>query len=64
MNRKLVRSYSFDEREVHEALIGALRAKDIPAPQYVADTPTTKWSRQSDGRILVEWTDDDDVQLF
>lgn len=62
MNRKLVRDYFFSDREVCEALIAALKVKDIPAPQYVGDTPDTTWTKESNG-IRVQWTDEGDVDL-
>lgn len=62
MNRKLDRSYYFNAREVAEIVIAHLRAKDIPAPGYVGDTPTCKWVIDDQG-IRVTWTDEDQVEL-
>lgn len=56
MMRTIVRTYTWDPREVAEALIAQLRAKDIPPPDFVADTNDTKWTMGSDG-VTVEWTD-------
>lgn len=60
MERKIVRTYAFSDREVNEALIAFLKAKDMQAPSYVADTPTTKWIKEPMG-IRVEWTDEDEM---
>ena len=62
MMRKLVRTYSFSDREIREALIQALNRKDRPAPQYVGDTPTCKWIKEEAG-LTVEWTDEDEIDL-
>jgi len=61
MVRRIDRSYTFTEREVAEALIAWLKSKDMPAPQYVADTPCTKWRRLDGGGLSVEWTDESEM---
>lgn len=63
MKRSIVRTYVFSEREVHEALIAMLKAKDVPAPGYVADTPNCKWTWRRNSIIECVWTDSDEVQL-
>jgi hypothetical protein len=62
MIRKIERTYVWSHREVAEALIQQLRAKDIPAPQYVADTNNTKWEFGASG-VTVEWADEDTPDL-
>lgn len=64
MNRRISRTYTWTKNEVAEALVAQLRAKDIPAPQYVGNAGTTKWTPSPDGSMTVEWTDEDtaDVQ--
>jgi hypothetical protein len=62
MMRKLVGTYSFSDREIREALIKSLKANDRPAPQYVGDTPTCKWTKEVAG-LTVEWTDEDEMDL-
>lgn len=63
MMRTVVRTYTWDKREVAEALIAQLKAKDIPAPGYVGDTKDTKWTTDSAGGITVEWTDAGEVDV-
>ncbi len=60
MERRIVRSYSFTDRDVREALIAWLKAKDMPAPIYVGDADTTKWKTEPAG-ISVEWTEQDEI---
>ncbi|WP_398480911.1 hypothetical protein [Tardiphaga sp.] len=62
MNRKIVRTYKFSDREVNEALIAMLKARDIQAPQYVGETPCTTWIKEPDG-IRVEWSDETDLDI-
>ncbi len=47
--RKIDRTYTFSERDVREALIAAMKKKDLQAPQYVGNTPSTTWTTASDG---------------
>ena len=60
MQRKIVRSYSMHDRDVHEAIIAWLKSRDMPAPQYVADTPCTKWIKEPAG-LTIEWTVEDEI---
>ena len=61
IERSIIRTYSLPIREVHEAVIVYLKAKDMPAPSYVADTPDTKWSATPDGGVKVEWTETNEI---
>lgn len=63
MMRTVSRTYTWDHREVAEALITQLRAKDIPAPCYVANTNDTKWTVDGSGNVTVEWTDSGKVDV-
>lgn len=63
MNRKIARSYFFSDNEVNNILMAALRAKDIPAPGYIDNAGTTKWTKEPMG-IRVEWTDEDNDVEF
>ena len=62
MVRKIERSYAFSDREIREALLGWLRAKNIPSPTYVGDTPDCKWIKE-EGGLRVEWTEEDEIEL-
>lgn len=62
MNRCIRRHYTFSDRDVREILIEWMKGKDLPRPSYVGDTDTTKWTTLADG-ILVEWTEDDQVDV-
>lgn len=62
MNRRVVRSYFFTDNEVNSALIDMLKAKDIPAPDYVGNAGTTKWTKEPNG-IRVEWIAEDKVEV-
>lgn len=62
MEVKIVRTCSFSDREVNEALIAWLKSKDRPAPGYVGDTPTTKWIKESHG-ITVEWKEELETEV-
>jgi hypothetical protein len=62
MNRRIVRSYYWTTHEVAVALVAQLKLKDVPAPEYVGDTKTTKWIIDSSG-VRVEWTDEGEVEL-
>lgn len=64
MNRRVTRNYSFDVREVREALIGLLHAKDLPAPAHVVNNAQTGWTYADNGDIHVEWSEIDDVDLI
>jgi len=43
---------------VNEALVEDLKARGLPAPQYVGSTDSTKWFKEADG-IRVEWSEAD-----
>jgi hypothetical protein len=62
MVRKIERTYSLSDREVNEAILAWLKAKDMPVPGYVGDTPTCKWIKEPSG-IRIEWTDEGNVEL-
>jgi hypothetical protein len=64
MIRKIARTYTWTNKEVAEALIAQLRAKDIPTPQYVGNAGTTKWTPMADGSMTVEWTDEDTADVL
>lgn len=61
IERSVVRSYSLPIREVREAVIAYLKAKDMPTPKYVGDTPDCKWTNTLDGGVAVEWTEKDEM---
>lgn len=63
MNRRISRTYTWTKNEVAEALCAQLRAKDIPAPQYVGNAGTTKWTSMANGSMTVEWTDEDRAEV-
>lgn len=63
MNRKIIRTYTWSKNEVAEALVAQLKARDVPAPTYVGNAGTTKWTPMADGSITVEWTDQDTTDL-
>jgi len=60
MERCIVRSYSIPTREIREAIVAYLKAKNMPAPAYVADTPNCKWTDLPAG-VKVEWTEQDEM---
>lgn len=60
MERRIQRTYAFNDREIREALIAWLKSKDMQAPSYVGDTPDTKWTKESAG-LRVEWFEADEV---
>jgi hypothetical protein len=62
MKRSITRSYIFSEGDVREALLAWLRAKDLPTPKYIGNTPDTDWAVYDDGGIRVEWTEEDEVE--
>lgn len=62
MVRRVVRTYSFNDREIREALIAWLNKKDIPSPGYVGDTPTCKWVKEPAG-MTVEWTEEGEIEM-
>ena len=61
IERNIARSYSLPIREVREAICTYLKAKDLPVPMYVGDTPDCKWSATPDGGVKVEWTEKDEL---
>lgn len=61
IERNVVRTYALPIREVREAIIAYLKAKNMPTPSYVGDTSDTKWSATQDGGIRVEWTEKDEM---
>lgn len=61
IERNVVRTYSIPIREVREAVIQYLKAKNMPTPIYVGDTPDTKWSSTLDGGLQVQWTEKDEM---
>ena len=63
MMRKISRSYTWSRQEVAEALCQQLRARDIPAPTYVGNAGTTKWTPMADGSMMVEWTEEDKAEV-
>lgn len=63
MNRSIRRKYGFTQPEIREILLWWMKQKDLQRPQYVGDTGTTCWSTTSDDGILVEWVDDDQIDL-
>lgn len=62
MVRKIERSYAFSDREIREALLAWLKVKDIPAPQYIGDTPNCKWIKEDAG-LRVEWTEEGEIEM-
>jgi hypothetical protein len=60
MTRTIQRTYKFSQEDVRNALCEFLRKRDIQSPQYIGNTPCTKWSINSDGSQTVEWTVEDD----
>lgn len=64
MNRRIFRTYTWSKNEVAEALCAQLRAKDIPAPTYVGNAGTTRWTPMPDGSMTVEWTDEDTADVL
>lgn len=62
MDRRIERRYFFSEREIREILVAHLKAKDVPAPDYVGDTPTCKWENDPLG-VYVTWTDESQIEL-
>ncbi len=60
MQKKVTRSYELHDRDIREAIIAWLRAKDLPAPIYVGDTPDCKWIKRVEG-IGVEWTEEAEI---
>lgn len=62
MERKVVRTYAFPDRDVREILVAYLKSKDMPAPSYVGDTPTCKWTKDPEG-VRVEWTEEGELSL-
>jgi hypothetical protein len=62
VDRHITRTYVFSEREIAEALIAALKAKDIPAPPVANNTPTCRWEKQ-DGGLAVTWTSEDGFNI-
>lgn len=63
MTRTIERTYTFSQREVREAILAALKAKDIPCPQYVGNTDTCTWRDLEDGSVVVAWTDTGEIEL-
>lgn len=63
MTRTIQRTYTFSQDDVRNALCEFLRKRDIQSPQYVGNTPCTKWTRGLDGSVTVEWTVDDEPVL-
>jgi hypothetical protein len=57
MVRTVQRRYVLDDRDVHEAILAYLKAKDIVTPEYVGNTPTCQWDWGED-TITVSWTDE------
>lgn len=63
MIRKIARNYFFSDNEINNILVATLKAKDIPAPEYVGNASTTRWTKEPNG-IRVEWTDhDNDIEI-
>jgi len=60
MKRSINRVYELDERDVCEAIVAYLKAKDLPAPQYVATTKDTIWTHQPLA-VKIEWTEELEV---
>lgn len=62
MKRTINRVYAFTDREVNEVLIEHLKSRELPAPQYIGSTDSTKWFKEADG-IRVEWTEEDRPEI-
>lgn len=56
MKRTVTRVYLLDERDVCEAIVAWMKAKDLPAPMYVATTPAAgvTWTHQPLD-VKIEW---------
>lgn len=63
MKTTIDRTYTFAQQDVREILIGWLKSKDLPAPEYIGDTLTTAWSASLDGGITVKWAQEGDVMV-
>ncbi len=63
MNRRIIRTYTWSRQEVAEALCQQLRSRDIPAPTYIGNAGTTKWTPMADGSMTVEWTEEDKAEV-
>lgn len=61
MKRKIERSYSLDQREIREAILAWIKAKDLPSPSYVGNTPTCTWYDE-DGGVRIEWMEEGEVE--
>lgn len=60
MTRTIKRTYKFSQDDVRNALCEFLRKRDIQSPQYIGDTPCTKWTTDDDGSQTVTWTVEDE----
>jgi hypothetical protein len=47
-------------REIREAILAWLKARDMPSPGYVGDTDTVRWTDEPAG-VRVEWTEQDEI---
>lgn len=55
MKRNIERTYSLSRAEVHEAVVAWLKSKNVPAPDYIGNTPTCQWSDENEGELKVNW---------
>jgi len=61
MVRVIERTYTLTPRDVNEAIVAWLKAKNLPEPEYVGSAGTTKWTRLDDGSVKVEWIEKDEL---
>lgn len=59
MERKIDRSYAFSEREIREALLAWLKAKDLPAPAGAYENQVT-WTQEPRG-LRLAWSEQDEM---
>jgi hypothetical protein len=54
MKRTISRVYLLDERDVCEAIVAWLKARDNPAPGYIATTDKVTWTH-GPLDVKIEW---------
>lgn len=58
MTRTIERTYELTERDVRDAILMWLRAKELQRPNYVGGTDTVTW--HGPGAATVRWVDTDE----
>jgi len=62
MTKTIYRKFELTPAEVRQAVHNYLDGKGHPVPPYVGNAGTTKWGHLPKGGVIVEWTEQEELE--